>query len=386
MSSAPIAERGVAILWIDPKAAAAVQARATRRAGRRRNRRPAKVITIGSTRRQQKRMTSGTMSGRAAHLILGGSSRSAAGQCGRSGVLRRRPSRRADHAPAGGNRRGRARRADRRPVRAGGAAEAKLKAGAPPSWNGASGGAGAAVSGGCAQRARNQRQRDALSHDVDRIRRRVHHAGDGLCGEESVGRTAPPAGERRHSPAAGPPAVNPLESFSNWSGYVADVPPVLLVRVTPRLAEGFWTKVARGAASTQGMSLPPIKRFKSGFSRLRAFCGDTEVSPIHPFRLEQRVSETDAIYEGSVRLRSRRARPVVWDRQADVLFGEGAGQRRHEGRRSESSCSRSGTTSRPIALCRPGSEASGRAIVCDCEPRASRSLNRVATAVEHPDL
>ena len=98
--------------------------------------------------------------------------------------------------------------------------------------------------------------------------------------------------------APGPAAIDPLEDFSNWSGYVADVPPVLLIRVTPRLVEGFWTKVARGAASTQGMSLPPIKRFKSGFARLRAFCGDAEVLPVHPFRLAQRVSETDAIYEG----------------------------------------------------------------------------------------
>ena len=96
----------------------------------------------------------------------------------------------------------------------------------------------------------------------------------------------------------GPAPLNPLENFSNWSSYVADVPPVLLVRVTPRLVEGFWTKVARGAASTQGVSLPPIKRFKSGFARLRAFCGETEVVPVHPFRLVQRVTETDAIYEG----------------------------------------------------------------------------------------
>ncbi len=77
--------------------------------------------------------------------------------------------------------------------------------------------------------------------------------------------------------SSGPASIDPLENFSNWSGYVADVPPVLLIRVTPRLVEGFWTKVARGAASTQGMSLPPIKRFKPGFARLRAFCGDAEV-------------------------------------------------------------------------------------------------------------
>ena len=38
--------------------------------------------------------------------------------------------------------------------------------------------------------------------------------------------------------------------------------------------------------------------FKPGFSRLRAFCGDAEVTPIHPLTLEQRVSDTDAIHEG----------------------------------------------------------------------------------------
>jgi hypothetical protein len=89
-----------------------------------------------------------------------------------------------------------------------------------------------------------------------------------------------------------------LMDFGNWSEYVADFPPVLLIRVTPKLVEGFWTTVARGAARTQGVDLPPIKHFKSGFSRLRAFCGDAEVTPIHPFRLEQRIAESEAIYEG----------------------------------------------------------------------------------------
>ncbi len=90
----------------------------------------------------------------------------------------------------------------------------------------------------------------------------------------------------------------PSQSFSNWSEYVSDIPPVLLVRVTPKMVESFWAKVARGAAQTQGMALPPIKRLRSGFQRLHAFCDRTEVTPIHPFRLELRVSETDAVYEG----------------------------------------------------------------------------------------
>ena len=92
--------------------------------------------------------------------------------------------------------------------------------------------------------------------------------------------------------------IRPLLDFSNWSEYVANLPPVLLVRVTPQMVESFWTKVARGAASTQGVALPPFKRIRSGFLRMRAYCGDKEVTPIHPFRLELRVSETDAVYEG----------------------------------------------------------------------------------------
>jgi S1-C subfamily serine protease len=65
-----------------------------------------------------------------------------------------------------------------------------------------------------------------------------------------------------------------LMDFGRWSGYVADYPPVLLVRVTPRFVEGFWKMVARGAAQTQGMSLPPMKHFKAGFARMQAFCGN----------------------------------------------------------------------------------------------------------------
>jgi S1-C subfamily serine protease len=93
-------------------------------------------------------------------------------------------------------------------------------------------------------------------------------------------------------------ASHALTDFGNWSDYVTDLPPVLMIRVTPKLVEGFWTTVARGAARTQGVALPPIKHFKSGFSRMRAFCGAAEVTPIHPLKLEQRVSDSDAIYEG----------------------------------------------------------------------------------------
>jgi hypothetical protein len=100
------------------------------------------------------------------------------------------------------------------------------------------------------------------------------------------------------NPAEMQPALRALDDFANWADYVSDYPPVLLIRVTPKLVEGLWTTVARGAASTQGVSIPPIKKVKTPFARLRLFCGATEVLPIHPFRIEQRVDEKTSIDEG----------------------------------------------------------------------------------------
>jgi hypothetical protein len=90
----------------------------------------------------------------------------------------------------------------------------------------------------------------------------------------------------------------PVMDFGPWSEYFAEYPRALVVRVTPKMAEGLWAKVGRTAAMTQGVSLPPMKRAKAGFLRMRAFCGDLEVAPIHPFVVEHRVSETEAINEG----------------------------------------------------------------------------------------
>jgi S1-C subfamily serine protease len=99
-------------------------------------------------------------------------------------------------------------------------------------------------------------------------------------------------------PDAGQAFLRAITDFGAWAEYVGQFPPVLMVRTTPKLVEGFWTKVARGAARTQGVSIPPIMRFKSSFSRMRVFCGDVEVTPIHPFTLELRVSDKVTIHEG----------------------------------------------------------------------------------------
>jgi hypothetical protein len=71
-----------------------------------------------------------------------------------------------------------------------------------------------------------------------------------------------------------------------------------MIRATPKLVESFWKTVLRGAVQTQGVALPPIKRIKAGFSRMRLYCGDAEVIPIHPFKIEHRIGRADAVYEG----------------------------------------------------------------------------------------
>ena len=140
----------------------------------------------------------------------------------------------------------------------------------------------------------NPYQFSSSGFDVTFITPVLIHGGQNYSAQASRrdGGAAPRTPDREQA------VMRPLLDFSNWSDYVADVPPVLLVRVTPRLVEGFWMKVARGAAQTQGVSMPPIKRLKSGFSRMRAFCGAVEVTPIHPFKLEHSVDDTDVIYEG----------------------------------------------------------------------------------------
>ncbi len=93
-------------------------------------------------------------------------------------------------------------------------------------------------------------------------------------------------------------AIGPRADFGTWSEYVREADQVWLVRVSPRFEESLWKTLARGAAATQGVVLPPLKSFTANFLQLRAYCGDTEVTPIHPFIIEHRVQERTPIREG----------------------------------------------------------------------------------------
>jgi hypothetical protein len=86
--------------------------------------------------------------------------------------------------------------------------------------------------------------------------------------------------------------------FGKWTDYVRDADQVLLVRVSPQFEESMWKMLARGAAATQGMALPPLRSFTSNFLQMRAYCGDTEVMPIHPFIIEHQAAERSPVREG----------------------------------------------------------------------------------------
>lgn len=86
--------------------------------------------------------------------------------------------------------------------------------------------------------------------------------------------------------------------FGPWADYLEGRPVVLLVRVTPKLTESFWGRVARGAAMTQGVNLPAFKRVDASFGRLVASCGGRDVAPIHPFTIESPLGGDSVLVEG----------------------------------------------------------------------------------------
>jgi hypothetical protein len=91
---------------------------------------------------------------------------------------------------------------------------------------------------------------------------------------------------------------SPRSFFGYWMPYVSKAPQVLLVRVSPQFEESFWKMIARGAARTQGIALPPLASFNANFLRMRAFCGGAEVTPIQRFIIEMPIKDRKPVREG----------------------------------------------------------------------------------------
>lgn len=295
----------VAVLWIDPRAAASLRSvpLGCTQAAKPPVREGQELFTIGAPLREQKSMTSGTVSRVGPHAIVS-DFRLASGSAGGPVFT------------AGGDVVGittivddknESRRGSSRVVRIDDAcdlvasAEKKMKDAAPPDGTHLPVEPLRPFPVNALKEAAQRRagslspyQMSSSDFDVAFITPVLIYGAQQQSEQERRGAR----GRDPRTPVAAPVVVRPPMDFGNWSEYVTDFPPVLLIRVTSKLVEGFWTTVARGAARTQGVSVPSIKHVKSGLSRMRVFCGDAEVTPIHPFKLEQRLSESDAIYEG----------------------------------------------------------------------------------------
>jgi S1-C subfamily serine protease len=96
------------------------------------------------------------------------------------------------------------------------------------------------------------------------------------------------------------------DQFYNWREYVGDYKPILIINAQPVLAESFWGAVGRGVAANYGIHTQANLRFKTDFYRMKLFCGDKEVAPIHPAKVYRLTNErsyfiksNDATYAGA---------------------------------------------------------------------------------------
>lgn len=95
------------------------------------------------------------------------------------------------------------------------------------------------------------------------------------------------------------------DQFYNWREYVGDYKPILIISAQPVLGESFWGAVGRGVAANYGIHAPANLRYKTDFYRMKLFCDEKEVAPIHPAKIYRLttlsnyfVRSNDATYAG----------------------------------------------------------------------------------------
>ena len=99
--------------------------------------------------------------------------------------------------------------------------------------------------------------------------------------------------------------IDVLEGFKGWKEYVGEYKPVLMINADPKMGESFWGAFGRSFAGYYGIHTQANIRFKTDFYKMKLFCGDREVMPIHPGKIPYIMNESnyfvrakDATYEG----------------------------------------------------------------------------------------
>lgn len=99
----------------------------------------------------------------------------------------------------------------------------------------------------------------------------------------------------------------PLDDLRGWGEYVGEYEPVLLIQASPRLKETFWSAFSRGMAASGGAYYTGSAkmRFKTDFYKMKLLCGNQEIKPLFPGKVQRVIDErnafvniTDATFDG----------------------------------------------------------------------------------------
>ncbi len=89
--------------------------------------------------------------------------------------------------------------------------------------------------------------------------------------------------------------LNPYQNLYGWAEYLGHYKPVLQIQAVPEIAEtagSLWTRALVGGLT--GVMIPGGKyKYKADFYRMKLFCGNTEVEPIHPARIAHFSNEVN---------------------------------------------------------------------------------------------
>jgi S1-C subfamily serine protease len=125
-----------------------------------------------------------------------------------------------------------------------------------------------------------------------------------LAGEVEASKSK--AKRNRNQSMAVQGTFEPLDDLKGWEEYVGEYEPTILVQVSPKLKEGFWSAFGRGMAASHGYAPGPASlHFKTDFYRMKLTCADKEVIPILPGKAQRvlninnaAVRVTDATFDG----------------------------------------------------------------------------------------
>lgn len=98
------------------------------------------------------------------------------------------------------------------------------------------------------------------------------------------------ARDKRNKKESDQPSSDAPDDLKNWGEYVGEYKSVITVRALPKVKETAGSMFRRGLIAGKA-----TVRFKTDFSRMKLKCGEKEVQPIHPGRVQIVFDETAGV-------------------------------------------------------------------------------------------